>query len=200
MTPLTRDRVLAEAARLFAERGFNKVTVREICIAAKANVASVNYHFGDKIGLYTEIVQQGLGAMGEEPRKPAESGGAPEARLGAFVKEMLEQLLAPGQDSHVQQLLMHEMADPTPMFEHIAKGVMRPRLSYLCKLVGELMERPPADRVVVNAAASVQAQCLMAQVTSRTMAKATSINELADHITRFSLAGIRELGQRDHDK
>ena len=49
--------MLAEAARLFAERGFNKVTVREICVAAKANVASVNYHFGDKAGLYKEIVE-----------------------------------------------------------------------------------------------------------------------------------------------
>lgn len=196
--------MLAEAARLFAERGFNKVTVREICVAAKANVASVNYHFGDKAGLYTEVVERGLGALDDEPRKAADAaavgGGGAQDRLGLFVRDMLQQLLAPGQDSHAQQLLTHEMADPTPMFDEIARRVMRPRLSYLCKLVGELMHRPPADRVVVNAAASVHAQCLMAQVTTRTMAKTASIDELADHITRFSLAGIRELSQRDHDK
>ena len=38
----TRFRVLQAAERLFAERGFKKVTVREICRAAKANVAAVN--------------------------------------------------------------------------------------------------------------------------------------------------------------
>jgi AcrR family transcriptional regulator len=190
---------LAEAARLFAERGFNRVTVREICVAAKANVASVNYHFGDKDGLYAEIVESGLAELetGAPRAGDAETNGDAAARLGAFVRGMIEQLLAPRPDTHVQQLLMHEMTDPTPMFDRIAKGVMRPRLSYLCKLVGELMDRPPADRVVVNAAASVQAQCLMVKSTAM---KSAPIDELADHITRFSLAGIRELGERRHDK
>ena len=54
----TRDRLLKSAAQLFADRGFKKVTVRDICRAAKANVASVNYHFGDKTGLYREVLQQ----------------------------------------------------------------------------------------------------------------------------------------------
>ncbi len=206
-TPLTKDRVLAEAARLFAERGFNKVTVREICAAAKANVASVNYHFGDKVGLYTEIVERGLGELDDEPRRSFDvAGGDAEARLGDFVTEMLQQLLAPGQNSHVQQLLMHEMSDPTPMLDVIARRVMRPRLSYLCKVVGALMNRPPADRAVVSAAASVQAQCLMIRMLpSMTRLNAASPEphnaaDLADHITRFSLAGIRELSQRRHDQ
>ena len=47
----TRDRLLKASTRLFADRGFKHVTVREICRAARANVAAVNYHFGDKLGL-----------------------------------------------------------------------------------------------------------------------------------------------------
>ena len=43
----TRERLLKAAEALFAERGFKRVTVREICLAARANVAAVNYHFGD---------------------------------------------------------------------------------------------------------------------------------------------------------
>ena len=42
----TRQRLLISAERLFADRGFKKVTVREICRAARANVAAINYHFG----------------------------------------------------------------------------------------------------------------------------------------------------------
>ena len=59
----TRQRLLHVAERLFAERGFRYVTVREICRAAGANVAAVNYHFGDKLGLYREIVQSAVERM-----------------------------------------------------------------------------------------------------------------------------------------
>src|SRR4051812_49573489 len=59
----TRARVLATATRLFAARGFKKVTVREICREARANVAAVNYHFGDKLGLYREVLQTAIDAV-----------------------------------------------------------------------------------------------------------------------------------------
>jgi len=47
----TRQRLIEAAANLFANKGFEHVTVREICKASNANVAAVNYHFGDKAGL-----------------------------------------------------------------------------------------------------------------------------------------------------
>ena len=206
--PITRERVLMHGARLFAERGFNKVTVREISAAAKANVASVNYHFGDKMGLYKEVVERSLTVLEETTSKAiaAGEGADPETQLRAFIRVFVERLLAPRPDMQVQQLMMHEMTDPTPMLDVIARRVMRPRLSYLCRVVGALMNRPPADRVVVNSAASVQAQCLMTKM----LPSMTRMNvgfseqpnpaELADHITRFSLAGIRQLGERDQDQ
>ena len=54
----TRDRLLKSAERLFADRGFRNVTVREICRAAHANVAAVNYHFSDKLGLRMSRAQE----------------------------------------------------------------------------------------------------------------------------------------------
>jgi AcrR family transcriptional regulator len=197
----TRERLITHGAELFAERGFKKVTVREISAAAKANVAAVNYYFGDKMGLYSEIVERCLAKLEETTSKAiaAGQGADPETQLRAFVRVFVERLLEPRPDTHAQQLMMHEMTDPTPMLEVIARRVMRPRLSYLCKVVGALMSRPPADRTVVNCAASVQAQCLMTKM----LPSMTRLNvgfveqpnaaELADHIVRFSLAGIREL-------
>ena len=59
----TRERLLSTAERLFAERGFSKVTIREICKSARANVAAVNYHFNGKKGLYDEVVRSAIKTM-----------------------------------------------------------------------------------------------------------------------------------------
>lgn len=52
-----RDRLLDGAMRLFGERGFDAVTTREICAAAGVNPGAIHYHFGDKDGLYREVLR-----------------------------------------------------------------------------------------------------------------------------------------------
>ena len=53
----TRRQLLEAAGAVFAEVGFRDATVREICKRAGANVAAVNYHFGDKETLYLEVLR-----------------------------------------------------------------------------------------------------------------------------------------------
>ena len=54
----TRSRILNAAGPVFADKGFRDATVRDICQAASVNLASVNYHFGDKQRLYIESVKE----------------------------------------------------------------------------------------------------------------------------------------------
>ena len=54
----TKESIMSAAMRLFAEKGLKLVTVREICKAAKVNVALVNYHFRNKNGLYQACVER----------------------------------------------------------------------------------------------------------------------------------------------
>jgi len=48
----TKKRILFEATRLFAQKGYAATSIREICRAAGVNKPSVYYHFGDKKSLY----------------------------------------------------------------------------------------------------------------------------------------------------
>lgn len=53
----TKSRIRDTAILLFAENGFEATSVREIASAADVNVAAINYHFGNKAGLYEDIIE-----------------------------------------------------------------------------------------------------------------------------------------------
>jgi AcrR family transcriptional regulator len=56
---VTRERLLRSGERLFAERGIDGVTVREINqLAGQRNSSALHYHFGSREGLLAEIRAQ----------------------------------------------------------------------------------------------------------------------------------------------
>jgi len=195
----TRQRLLETASKLFSQRGFNNVTVREICSEARANVAGVNYHFGDKFGLYREVVRTAIDAMRGTSAAAMEAGfgGSAEDKLRAYVRVFLKRVAANGQDSWIHRLMNHEVTDPTPALDLIVEEAIRPRLEYLASVVAELLECPVSDERVMMCVASVQSQCLLAlrnaaadRLYPKLKLTPPTIHELADHIAEFSLAGI----------
>src|SRR5215510_2795469 len=62
----TRERILRTAERLFAERGFNGVSMRELAAAAQVNIASIGYHFDSKEGLLSAVYRRHCEPMIEE--------------------------------------------------------------------------------------------------------------------------------------
>src|ERR1039458_3231885 len=51
----TRQRILTSAIQVFAEKGFEKASIRDIASHAQVNVASLYYHFGNKVELYRAV-------------------------------------------------------------------------------------------------------------------------------------------------
>ena len=196
----TRQRLIESAMRLFAERGFGKVTVREICKAAQANVAAVNYHFGGKTGLYEEIVQSAIRTMHgttQEIQKTGE-GCPPEEQLRIFVRIFLSRVVQ-ARDGWIHRFMAHELNDPTPALDLVVKQVIKPRMAYLGSVIASLLDCRPTDARVEHCVMSVQAQCLVLlndKITNRLqMVHVTPkrLDQIAEHITTFSLAGIKAL-------
>ncbi len=65
MSKTTRDLILATASRLFADRGYDNTSIRDIAKEADANVSAINYHFKSKAGLYAEVLNENTQRMGE---------------------------------------------------------------------------------------------------------------------------------------
>ena len=116
----TRERLLAEGARLFAARGFARVTVRDICRAAHANVAAINYHFHGKRGLYDAVVQSAIDQMRGTTATIIEAGQAqaPEQQLTTFITIFLQRVTAM-RDNWIHQLMVRELNEPTPALDAI---------------------------------------------------------------------------------
>ncbi len=200
----TRERLLTAATRLFADNGFNAVTVRDICTRANANVAAVNYHFNGKVGLYDQVMQSAIRIMQattEQTRLEA-IGQSPRDQLRTFVRVFITRVVAGSSDSWIHQLMMREIADPTPALGMVIEQVIRPRLAYLREMVATLMGVDPADPRVLACAFSVNAQCLAllhhknaAHVSPVFTMDAAGIEAAVEHITCFSLAGIEAVSR-----
>src|ERR1700732_621189 len=88
----TRSAILAAAERLYAERGFADVTLRDIVAAADVNLAAVNYHFGSKDELIAELfVTRSLATTRERVNelKLAEEAGGGRADIDAVLRALV---------------------------------------------------------------------------------------------------------------
>lgn len=203
----TRQRLLEAAGRLFAERGFKEVSVREICKeAGGANLAAVNYYFRDKAGLYRELLEHTVDIAWRQDREKLEEslkGKSPEEKLHIYVRQFIGNLLKdPDEQSMVlQRLINREMVEPSPEFEVIFEKGMRPSFQLLAGIVREIAGLPEGDLRVVNCANSAMGQCLIYASAKKFSKYFTPgleytpevIDGIARHVTQFSLAGIRAI-------
>jgi AcrR family transcriptional regulator len=112
-----KRRLLEAATRLFAEHGFDRVSVRDITKACKANIAAVNYHFGSREDLLaTVLIQHAAPVL--------------EVRLARF--EILEKR-AGGKSPVLEEVIE---AFIRPVFAHVRKSELPESLS--AKLLGRI--------------------------------------------------------------
>lgn len=198
----TRERLRQAAERLFADRGFKKVTVREICRVAGANVAAVNYHFGDKLGLYREVLQSAIDRMRatNEAARLAGEGQTAVEQLRRYIFIFVRRLLTSSHDT-VYRLVTREMNDPTPALDDLVEQGVRPRVEYLSGVIARIIGCATSDARVLRCVASIQTQSIaylpnpIAERLGLTL-KPAHIDEIAQHIVDFSLAGVRAVGAR----
>jgi len=107
----TRDALVASGRLVFARRGFDGASVREITREAGANLGAITYHFGSKRGLYEAVLTTGLSPVVERVAAVASGPGAPIHRLGQVVEVFFEYM---GANPDLPRLLLQEVAAGKP--------------------------------------------------------------------------------------
>jgi len=197
----TREKLVEAAGHVFAERGYQATTVREIVKRSGANIAAVNYHFGGKLGLYTEVLQQLVRAARVNAINSAlDQNAPPEDILRAIIRARLQSVTRPKvQDLHVR-IMMHELVQPTPALSRVVNEVSRPIYKRLLELIGSIIALPPKDEKTRLCAHSVMGQILvyvlagplLKQLWPEFEMTPEQVDRIAEHIWDFSLAYLRQ--------
>lgn len=201
----TRQQLIEAAAEVFATVGFRSATVRAICDRAGANIAAVNYHFGDKEKLYLEVLrytqEQSLEKyptdLGVKPGSP------PELRLKAFIRSFLFRIFDEGSIAWHGKLMSREMIEPTAALDALVEEKIRPQAAQLSAIIRELLGPRPKPQQVQLCGLSVVSQCLFYHqcrpVVTRLFPEqkftGQDIENLAEHIASFSLAAIKQFAR-----
>ena len=193
----TKTRLLEAAGEEFAEKGFEAARVRTICLRAEANLAAVNYHFGDKEQLYIQAVIEAHRCGSTLLPQSIFEEGAPADHLRLFIRHFLENVLAMRRNTWHHALMLREMVRPTSACEAVVREAIRPRFE---RLVGILRQVCPGadERRLHVLAFSVIGQCLHYKI-ARPIGErlvgleayaALDLDYLTDHISTFTLAAL----------
>lgn len=194
----TRRRLLDAACAVFAEKGYHGARLADICRRAGANAAAANYHFGDKAGLYVEAWKHAFRKDIEEG-VPIPEDLAPEERFSRLIRNLLRAFVEKSRRGRFTRLYFQELANPTGLIREVLYKLIEPRRMFLLGILSEITGLRTEDERLLFCELSVINQCravftvrredleyLLGQPFSEEL-----VERLADHIVRFSLAGLR---------
>ncbi len=197
----TRQRLLDAAGEIFAEQGYRAATIRDICHRAGANIAAVNYHFGDKQKLYTEVLSYAY--ENARAKYPSDGGLAPDAtaeqRLCAFIRALVFRIMDESRLAWHGKLMFRELMEPTEALGMVVAAGIRPEYERLRAIIAKMIGPDADEEKVLQCVWSVSGQCLfyyhakpiINMLRPQGAYSQQDIEAIADHVTRFSLAALR---------
>jgi len=194
----TPSRLIYAAGEVFAEKGFEAASVREICRRAGTSLASIGYHFGDKEGLYTEVVKAAACSPPSDYELQWPPGTPPERKLHELVRAQLTAMLRSSLPRWADQLMVRAMAEPTKATSDFIVQSIRPKFEQLFSVLAELLPPGTSQSDLHLAGISIFAQCMhyriQAMITRLVVGeeeyRSYTVERLTEHIAGFSLAAL----------
>lgn len=194
---------LVEAAtQLFAQHGYQGATAAKICAAAKTNIASINYHFGNKQGLFMDVLRHAFQAA--EAEFPIDGGlaadAAPETRLAAFINAFIQRTFANGTAGSFNRIMGKVITDPHAPHEEVMDLARSLEIRHLEKILVDLLPGKRSRQELKLLVSHVMSGCVLfvfAEPLRRDLypkgPSAKQLSALSQQVTAFTLAGLLEV-------
>ena len=200
----TRQKILEVAGQVFAEKGFDRATSKEITELANTNAASVNYYFGSVEELYKAVLHEAASRLitTDSFRRTIESKSDPHAKLYGFVGIFVQALTSPISSSWVLRVISRELVHPTSVTASFKGKERIERIFILKGIVSELMGLPVNHPAVERGCLSIIGPCFMLLICDRPSLQEMFPNlgfaqkdapSLVNHLAEYALAGIASI-------
>ena len=199
----TRLRLLKAAFSVFARKGYLDAKVADICKLAGANVASVNYYFGDKSNLYKEVWEYAASRF-EASIHYESAATSPADQLRAHVQALIQNFTEKGDLGRFSRLYLTEIVHPTGLIQDTWHDIIEPKRRIVKDIIREITGPKADDLDIRLCELSIVNQCRVLVTMQRRDLEyllgerlgKDLIEKLVDHIVHFSLAGIEAIGKR----
>jgi AcrR family transcriptional regulator len=203
----TRAELLEAAGQVFAEKGFDRATGKEICERAGANIAAINYYFGGIDRLYAAVLEEANRRLAPVEAISAAVAAKKDARarLQAIIELLVSRLLGPSSSSWAFRVLSREMVAPSAAIEPLLKKQAVPRARLVRAIVAELMGLPADHPAVSLGCINVLAPLLLLFIADRGNLKrlfpslslsGNDVESLCAHMVQFAMSGLAEVARR----
>ena len=190
----TRKRILNSAGDLIADRGYAETTGKAIAARAGVDLASINYHFGSRDGLYRAVLIEAhrrfvqLDALEDITAKEI----SPDDKLRDLLRVILTNV-GSLEDWSVG-VLVRELSSPSSHFSVLQRDEITPSFDVALQIISEITGIPGDDPALFYCLLSSVAPCLMLTLSGTAMVASgrprLRAAELLDHMHRFALAGL----------
>lgn len=199
-TGSTKERILSAAETLFAQRGFDGASLRQLTSSAGVNLAAVNYHFGSKEKLVEEIFRRRLGSLNSQ-RQAALGNliGQPDTRLedvlDAFIRPALE-LSHDDSGALFMRVLVRALAEHDDTLRRFVSEnyghVMRQFTAEFARLLPKLSKEELYWRLDMVTGALTHTMAGFGMIRRRDdVSERTHREQTVTHLIRFAAAGLR---------
>ncbi len=202
-------RLLDVAEKLFAEKGFDATSVREITQSAGCNLASINYYFAHKDNLYQEVYIRRMRQLRELRIGGIErimfrgAGATLEDLLESFARTFLDPLVDRVSGRMLMDLMFREISEPRLPKDLFFREMVQPVQEALQKALRELCPGLSYESAIVSIH-TVVAQLLhmihlreMNRSEERMPMPPVEMTSMIEHLVRFSAAGIRAVAANE---
>lgn len=198
----TRSRILEAAGELIALHGFAETPSKSIAAQAGVDLASINYHFGSRGGLYQAVLIEAhrrlidvadLQLLVDAPSPAAD-------KLKALIRQLIEAAGSNAPGWH-QAVLAAEILTPSSHIQALFQSAVPPKAALVKQILSEITAIPADDPALLRCLISVLAPCFLLVIGRRKIPgplqelAQQSSEVLAAHLHGFAMGGLEAIAR-----